>query len=317
MLFGLAKEQQSVTNPSVPCRLTVVGDDCAVPRSQGKLVGRRGLAGTILSYKAAAAKAAQGKDIDAVQDVAEAVAGMCGTIGAGLDHCHIPGTAKGESFLDETEVEIGMGIHNEAGIEKVKLASSKELIKRMLNFVIDTTDKERAFLPFKHDGKDEVVLMVNNLGGMSELEMSLISDDAVQCLEGQGISVVRILCGSFITSLNLPGFSLTCLLLPRAGGKYSSSDILSLLDAPASAPGWSSTTCVAPGKPKPATAPAPPQVRKSGGESVKPTDGKLMLSALTSACEAAVKAEPEITRFDTIAGDGGEPSQWRLDSGVH
>lgn len=61
------------------------------------------------------------------------------------------------------EVEIGMGIHNESGILKQKLTTSKELITQMLAYVTDTTDEERAFLPFKHDGKDEVVLLVNNL----------------------------------------------------------------------------------------------------------------------------------------------------------
>lgn len=56
-----------------------------------------------------------------------------------------------------------MGIHNEAGIEKTDLPRSKELISKMLKYIIDTNDEERAFLPYKHDGKDEVVLLVNNL----------------------------------------------------------------------------------------------------------------------------------------------------------
>lgn len=56
-----------------------------------------------------------------------------------------------------------MGIHNEAGIEKIKLPTSKELIKRMLGLITDTSDEDRAYVPFKHDGKDEVVLLVNNL----------------------------------------------------------------------------------------------------------------------------------------------------------
>lgn len=56
-----------------------------------------------------------------------------------------------------------MGIHNEAGIEKIKLPTSKELIKRMLGLITDTNDKDRAYVPFEHDGKDEVILLVNNL----------------------------------------------------------------------------------------------------------------------------------------------------------
>lgn len=75
----------------------------------------------------------------------------------------IPGTATSEAHLKESEIELGMGIHNEAGIEKIKLPTSKELIKRMLGLITDTNDSDRAYVPFKHDGKDEVILLVNNL----------------------------------------------------------------------------------------------------------------------------------------------------------
>lgn len=108
----------------------------------------------------------------------------------------IPGTGEAESHLAADEVEIGMGIHNEAGIEKIKLPKSKELIKKMLGYVTNMDDSDRAYLPFKHDGKDEVVLLVNNLGGMSSLEESSIANDAVEELESQKISVKRIMVGS-------------------------------------------------------------------------------------------------------------------------
>ncbi|KWU42233.1 Dak kinase, partial [Rhodotorula sp. JG-1b] len=92
-------------------------------------------------------------------------------MGAGLDHCHIPGTGPVEAHLAATEVELGMGIHNESGMGKIPLPSSAELVEKMLNYIIDTTDTERSFLPYEHDGKDEVILLVNNLGGISELEL--------------------------------------------------------------------------------------------------------------------------------------------------
>jgi hypothetical protein len=129
LLFGLAKEQHAVTHPSYPTELVIIGDDVAVPRKQGALVGRRGLAGTILAYKCASAVADQGGELDECKEVAEAVGGMLGTIGAGLNHCHvgrrrclsfefssltvshlqIPGTATQESHLQADQVEIGMG----------------------------------------------------------------------------------------------------------------------------------------------------------------------------------------------------------------
>ncbi len=168
--FGLAKEQHSVLHPtpqSAPIHLCIVGDDCAVPRSQGKIVGRRGLAGTILVYKIAGALAEKGEDLKRCVNVAEWVKERVGTIGVGLEHCHVPGTSStdsaSESHLGADQVEIGMGIHNESGIEKRKLEKSRELVGRMLRYITNTEDEERGFVDFKNDGKDEVILMVNNL----------------------------------------------------------------------------------------------------------------------------------------------------------
>jgi triose/dihydroxyacetone kinase / FAD-AMP lyase (cyclizing) len=79
-------------------------------------------------------------------------------------------------------------------------------MKTMLAYITDITDKERAFLPFKHDGKDEVILLVNNLGGMSELELSSIANDAVKELEEKGkakITVKRIMVGTIMVSRTL------------------------------------------------------------------------------------------------------------------
>ncbi|GAA5893508.1 hypothetical protein JCM6882_007840 [Rhodosporidiobolus microsporus] len=308
LLFGLAKEQQAVINPNKPFRLTVVGDDVAVRRSQGRFVGRRGLAGTVLVYKLASALASTGADIEAVHELAEYAATRVGTMGAGLEHCHIPGTGASEAHLGNGEVELGMGIHNESGIAKIPLPSSAELVEKMLNYIIDTTDKERAFLPYQHDGQDEVILLVNNLGGLSELELSSIANDTVKALEErqQQIKVRRIMVGTVMTSLNLPGFSITTLLLPRAGDKFSSPDILKYFDAPASAPGWRFTSQGEPGKPDTSAKPpsAEPAAVKSGQAPLPHADFALFEKALGSACEAVVAAEPEITRFDTIAGDG-------------
>lgn len=72
-----------------PSRFVIVGDDCAVPRSRAKLVGRRGLAGTTLVYKIAGALASRGAAIDEVEAAAKLVAERLGTVGVGLSHCHV------------------------------------------------------------------------------------------------------------------------------------------------------------------------------------------------------------------------------------
>jgi dihydroxyacetone kinase len=77
-----------------------------------------------------------------------------------------------------------MGIHNEAGVIREKLGSSKELVKKMLAYITDTTDKERGFLPFQNDGTDEVALLVNNLYGFMLITSMLTSDSIL--LSGAG-----------------------------------------------------------------------------------------------------------------------------------
>lgn len=71
----------------------------------------------------------------------------------------------------------------------------------MLAYITNTSDADRAFLPFKHDGQDRVVLMVNNLGGISELEMGLIAQEALSVLDEQGIEVSRANVGSFMVRI--------------------------------------------------------------------------------------------------------------------
>merc|ERR1712093_717250 len=269
LLFGLAKEQSAVIDPKHPVRMTIVGDDVAVGRKQGALVGRRGLAGTVLVYKIAGALATEGAEIDEVHEIAEYVAERCGTIGSGLGHTHIPGTGAPEAHLTESEVEIGMGIHNEAGVAKVQLKSSKELVAQMLKMVTDTS-----------------------------------ANDAVLELEKSNIKIQRIIIGAVMTSLNLPGFSLTTLLLPRKGDKYSPERILQLLDAQASAPGWKYMVAGPPGVPEAAKEASPPKPVTAGGNPVSHTDFALFEKSVTAGCQAVSDAEPEITRDDTIAGDG-------------
>lgn len=127
-----------------------------------------------------------------------------------------------------------LGIHNEAGSEKAK-TNLPDLVQRMLKYMLDQSDKDRAFSSIKKG--DETVLLVNNLGGVSPLELGGITNEIVEQLEKtHGIKPARILSGTFMTSLNGLGFSISLLKLADTGVGKS---MLELLDAPAEANGWS------------------------------------------------------------------------------
>ncbi|TFK83140.1 dihydroxyacetone kinase 1 [Polyporus arcularius HHB13444] len=310
--FGLAREQYSATHPDKADRVkfVIVGDDVAVGRTQGKIVGRRGLAGTCVVYKIAGALAKRGADLDEVYSTAQWVASRVGTIGVGLEHCHVPGTAASESHLGPAEIEIGMGIHNEPGHRRLSpIPPLRDLLPQLVEFLTLTNDPERSFLPFKNDGSDRVVLLVNNLGGTSELELASVAGEARLALEKKGVKVERLIAGTFMTSLNMPGFSITTLLLPNGAeaGAPDSSLLLSLLDEPTNVPGWKWSSNVPP--------PAADQIASGIQKTVSATSEEAIIvlrsedpqafnAAVERACKAIADAEPEITRFDNIAGDG-------------
>jgi len=205
--FGLAKEQYAAEHAgkkSDKVKFITVGDDVAVGKTQGSIVGRRGLAGVVLVYKVAGALAAKGGSLDEVYSIAQYVADNTGTIGVGLDHCHVPGTAIGEGNLGADEVEIGLGIHNESGNRRISpVPPLSELTPQILDLITSTTDRERSFVPFKHDGKDEVVLFVNNLGGLSELELGGVVGAVSTELANRKINIARVLSGAFVVAIHL------------------------------------------------------------------------------------------------------------------
>ena len=101
------------------------------------------------------------------------------------------------SDLSSSEIEIGLGIHNESGHTRVSpIPKLSELVPQLLDLLTSTTDRDRSFVPFK--GKDNVVLLVNNLGGMSELELGGVVGEVRKELDARGLVTSRILSGSFM-----------------------------------------------------------------------------------------------------------------------
>jgi dihydroxyacetone kinase len=133
-----------------------------------------------------------------------------------------------------------MGIHNEPGLQTLSpLPPPEEVMRKMLLFLLDPKDPDRAFVEFKPT--DEVSLLINNFGGLSILELEAMTSITLAQLEKDwGIKPIRIYAGVFETSLNGPGFSISLgnlSGLARSTG-VSSTEIIRLLDAPTNAPAW-------------------------------------------------------------------------------
>ncbi|SCV99309.1 LAFE_0A00342g1_1 [Lachancea fermentati] len=297
--FGLAAERAKAAGMNV--ELVAVGDDVSVGKKKGSLVGRRGLGATVLVHKISGAAAAHGLELPEVAHVARAVAANSATIAASLDHCTVPGH-KSENILGPDEYEIGMGIHNESGTQKSSpLPSIPELVTKMLPLVLGN-DEDHSFVEFRPE--DDIVLMVNNMGGMSNLELGYAAEViSEQLIKDYNIIPKRTITGAFITALNGPGFGITLMNASKAGP-----DIIKYFDYPTTASGWNQQYHSAQdwkvlAKGKVPTAPPLKSARNEEPSGVKAdydTFAKILLAGIANINEV----EPKVTWYDTIAGDG-------------
>lgn len=306
--FGLALERAKAQGYKV--EMVIVGDDASVGRSKGGNVGRRGLAATALVHKIVGSASTQIDDIGKLKNLGTSVADNSVTIGATLEHCSVPGRET-TSFepLDINAAEIGLGIHNEPSVKKVTpIPNIDLLIAELLSYLLNEKDKERYFVPFD-TVKDEIVVLVNNIGGTSTLEMYAITNSIIETLYRlYRIKPVRVIVGEFVTSLNAPGFSITLFNLTGAAHKSNipTSELRKYIDMPTDAPAWKinfSENCL--------------------GQDIyidSPLDGieslvkskirfsmeqqERFIKSLVNGLEKLLEKEPTITMYDTIAGDG-------------
>jgi dihydroxyacetone kinase len=183
------------------------------------------------------------RDLKTVTQIAQHVADNLVTVGASLGRCSVPGRHEDvEEALGADELEIGMGIHNEPGCKRVSpIPSHSELVTELLGYLLKPAgqDPDRGFLTRKPT--DKLVLLVNNLGGLSNFELNILVGETIQQLNiSYNITPVRVFAGPFMTALNAPGFSITLLGLPEEGD-ITPTTVLDLLDAFTSATGWSNS----------------------------------------------------------------------------
>jgi dihydroxyacetone kinase DhaK subunit len=192
-----------------------VNDDIAVEDSL-YTVGRRGVAGTVLVHKIAGAAAEEGKDLAEVKRLALKAIESVKSIGVALTSCTVPAKGSPTFALAENEIEYGVGIHGEPGIERRKLVSSAELAADMVGRLLPETGLEK---------RDVCAVMVNGLGATPLMELYIQYHDVAKILEEMGIRIHRAFVGNYMTSLDMSGFSVTLLRLDD--------ELIPLLDAPA------------------------------------------------------------------------------------
>jgi len=181
----------------------VIADDVAVKDSL-YTAGRRGVGGTVLAEKICGAAAEAGYDLKGVTELCQRVQDNVRSMGMALTSCTVPQAGKPTFEIGDDEMEIGIGIHGEPGRTRMKLATADEITEMLATAVLDD-------LPFK--AGDKVLAFVNGMGGTPLIELYIIYNKLARMCAARGVEIVRNLVGSYITSLEMAGCSITLLKL--------------------------------------------------------------------------------------------------------
>jgi phosphoenolpyruvate---glycerone phosphotransferase subunit DhaK len=194
MNFQMAAEMLDRDNATV-----IVNDDVAVENST-YTTGRRGVAGTLIVEKMVGAAAERGSGLEALKALGDAVNKATASMGVALTSCTVPAAGKPTFQIGVDEMEMGVGIHGEPGRRRVRLTTADEIAAEMTGAVL----KDLSL----HSGQ-EAILLVNGFGGTPTLELYVMVEAAMKVLKGAGVKVVRFLTGSYVTSLEMAGCSIT------------------------------------------------------------------------------------------------------------
>ncbi|MEG0912529.1 MAG: dihydroxyacetone kinase subunit DhaK [Oscillospiraceae bacterium] len=212
MNFQMAGELAEMDD--IKTDFVVTRDDVAVPDSTYS-TGRRGIAGTVFVHKIAGAAAEAGKSLEEVKAAAQKTVDNMRSMGMAMTPCILPGVGKAGFSLAEDEVEIGMGIHGEPGINREKMTTAKVIAEKLISKILEDYDFSGS----------EVAVMVNGLGGTPLMELYIMYNEVEKILTGKGIKIYKPFVGNFMTALDMTGCSISLLKLD--------SELKELLDAPA------------------------------------------------------------------------------------
>jgi dihydroxyacetone kinase-like protein len=198
MNFDMAKEMYEGRAATVICN-----DDVAVEDSL-YTTGRRGVAGTLVVEKIVGAAAEAGADLDMLQALGTKVNGRTRSMGVALTSCTVPAAGKPTFSLCEDEMEVGVGIHGEPGRSRVQLKEANDIAEEMVSAIVSD---------FGSKLKGNVLLFVNGFGGTPAIELYLMFHAAHHLLKSRGVTIIRSLVGSYVTSLEMAGCSITVSVL--------------------------------------------------------------------------------------------------------
>ncbi len=290
MNFDMAAER--LAEHGVKAKSFVVTDDVASAPKE-KAHERRGIAGDFFVFKIAGAAADLGMTFEQVEATAHEANANTLTMGVALSACSMPQTGKANFHIPEGEMEIGMGIHGEPGVERIPVGTADAVADRLLDPVLSELNL---------DSGDEVAVLVNGLGSTTLLELYLLHRRVAATLAGKEIHIHHSWVGEYCTSLEMAGASITLMKL--------SPQLKRLLDHPCETPALKVGAPLPPAAPKEIR----PGRLRSASKDVSSSHGALVESGpltpalfrkmLLSAGTSVIAARDHLCELDGAIGDG-------------
>ena len=213
-----------------PVETVLVDDDVSLKES-GHLTRRAGLAGTVFIHKIVGAAAAEGKSLSEVTAIGKAAVESLATMGVSLSAGTSPAVGKPSFELEEHQMELGLGIHGEPGMKRTELQPADELTETLLTEILKHG---------KFGEEKRVAVMVNSLGATTQMELAIVGRHVIPFLQSRGFTVERIYAGTFLSSLDMAGMSISVMGISDNGLRW--------LDADTTAPAWPKVLKRRPGK---------------------------------------------------------------------
>ncbi|AGH82399.1 dihydroxyacetone kinase [Psychromonas sp. CNPT3] len=269
--FGLACEKAKKMGLNV--EMVIVDDDISIPDN----LKPRGIAGTLFVHKVAGNAAEQGASLNVVKKAAQGAIDATASIGLALTSCSLPGEESTQRIA-EGKAELGLGIHGEPGIKTIDVTCCRDLVMIMVDKL-----KQSFSAP-----DIKIAVMINNLGGVSPLEMSLICKDIVESELKNNIELV-VGPAPFMTAIDMKGFSISVIEL--------TGDHAQALCAPVEVDAWVEAIPL-----------RPLNVIKKDKVSInfafEASENAQVASIVKTVTLALINAEKELNRLDTLVGDG-------------
>lgn len=268
--FGLAAEKAK--RHGLKVEMVIVADDIALPDNKQP----RGIAGTALVHKIAGYAAEQGKSLNEVRDIAQEACDNLYSLGVAMQTCNLPGSDDEEGRIPAGQAELGLGIHGEPGASTLDTHNSKAIIDALVAPL-----REQA-------GEGRFAVLINNLGGVSALEMALLTRELAHSALKDRIAYL-IGPAPLVSSLDMKGFSLSLLRLNER--------VEQALNASVETVGWQKPVAFAPLK-------TAPHTKIHDSVEAEPSDNPRVKQIVATATRTLIELENRLNALDAKVGDG-------------